>query len=141
METILYPDGYSVNYRSRMPEKWDAEPFRAWLNAQLVRREWTMADLARHLETPNATVARWMSGDRRPSPESCDKLADALRVDVDRVLVLAGHRPDIEAIPVDDRATTLMSMLRRVDLDQPERYETLYQLLDHMLNRDRERAR
>ena len=118
MDTIIYPVGNSVNYRFPMSASWDAAPFSAWLHAQLARRDWSMADLARRLDTPNATVARWVSGARRPSPASCDRIADALGVDVDRVLVLAGHRPDIEAIPVDDARSTINALLRQVRLTE-----------------------
>lgn len=67
--------------------------FGSWLESQLVRREMSQSDLARKLETSTSTVSNWVNGQRIPSPESCDKLADVFGVSVDEVLGVAGHRP------------------------------------------------
>lgn len=67
-----------------------------WLRRQLQRREMRQADLARRVGTSPGTVSSWVNGQRVPDPASCDRIADALGVDVDEVLMLAGHRPRIE---------------------------------------------
>lgn len=110
--------------------------FPVWLKTELARREWNMSDLARRLEISPSVVGRWVRGERMPAPESCDLLADALGVDVDRVLVLAGHRPDIEAIPVDDTHATIQALLRQVDLT-PDRAYTVIGMLRMWLDLDR----
>lgn len=107
-----------------------------WLRDELRRREWSIADLARRANLDASAVGRWVRSDRTPSPESCDLLADALGVDVDRVLVLAGHRPDIEAIPVDDTHATIQALLRQVDLT-PDRAYTVIGMLRMWLDLDR----
>lgn len=97
-----------------MPE----DTFGAWLSYQLKARDWNMSDLARRMDVSPSLISRWARDDRLPSPESCDRIADALGIDVDRVLVLAGHRPDIEAIPIDDARSTLLALVRQVHLTE-----------------------
>jgi transcriptional regulator with XRE-family HTH domain len=97
-----------------------------------------MADLSRRLETPNATVARWVAGTRRPSPESCDRLADVLHADLDTILALAGHRPDLDAAPLTDEQAIAIALIRRADLSIEGRGRTLQLLLEDWITRDRQ---
>jgi transcriptional regulator with XRE-family HTH domain len=73
----------------------DRPPFQAWLQEQLDQREWTRAKLARELELFKVTIGRWLMPPghpmyRRPSYESCRRLADLFGVDMRFVLELAG---------------------------------------------------
>jgi len=110
--------------------------FGDWLRAELARREWSIADLARRARIDPSAVGRWARNDRLPDPQSCDLLADALGVDVDRVLTLAGHRPNIEALPVDDDRATIAALLRQVELS-PDRAATLIGIMRMWLDHDR----
>jgi hypothetical protein len=56
----------------------------------------------------------WVGGKRLPDPDSCLKIADALHVDPDLVLTLAGHRPNVEALKPDDPRVDLIALARRV---------------------------
>lgn len=67
--------------------------FGPWLQSQLRRREMNQSELARKLETSSSAVSGWVRQGRVPTPESCDKIADALGIPVDEVLMAAGHRP------------------------------------------------
>jgi transcriptional regulator with XRE-family HTH domain len=82
-------------------------------------------------------VSRWVNAGRIPSPESCDLLADALGLDVDRVLVAAGHRPNIEAIPLTDEQTAIIALVRRVNLTREGRANLLRVMLEQWLQADR----
>lgn len=67
--------------------------FDLWLKEQLRRREWSESDLARKMEMRPSVVNRWVRGERVPSSESAEKIADVLGTDTDWVLTLTGHRP------------------------------------------------
>ncbi len=70
--------------------------FGTWLKRQLMRQEgMNQSDLARKVGTSPGLVSDWLRDVRIPSPESCDKIADALGLDIDEVLVRAGHRPPL----------------------------------------------
>ena len=96
-------------------------PFSDWLKDELRRREWNMSDLARRLDISPSVVGRWIRDGRIPTPESCDRIADVLGLDVDRVLVLAGHRPDIERLPISEDQAAVIALVRRVNLDRDGR--------------------
>lgn len=69
------------------------ESFGAWLGRQLLRREWSQADLARATGISSGRISEWVRGTRLPNSESAIRLADALHEDPDYVLALSGHRP------------------------------------------------
>lgn len=117
------------------------ETLAAWLRRQLLRRDWTQADLARKSGLSQGRISDWLAGKRRPNPDSCDKLADVFGVDVDTVLSLAGHRPRDPNHKNRDR-DDLMAMLKRVRLTggdmYHERVRSLRLILQGYLDTDRE---
>ncbi len=68
--------------------------FRDWLNAQLARKGWIQADLARASGITTAQISRIMSGRRGIGRESCNAIAKALGVPPETVLRAAGLLPD-----------------------------------------------
>ena len=88
--------------------------FGAWLQWQLDRREWSQSDFARKAGVSTGLVSNWVSGVRRPSPASVDKIADALMIDVDDVLMRAGHRPALSTDAIDALHARIDPYLRRV---------------------------
>lgn len=112
------------------------ESFPKWLQRQLDRREWSQADFARKLCVSTGLVSNWITGVRRPNPESCDRIADVLFVDVDEVLAIAGHRPyDIDIDP-DAPGEQIAVMARRISWSE-DRYESIRDLFTGWLERDR----
>jgi transcriptional regulator with XRE-family HTH domain len=63
-----------------------------------------------------ARVSEWLAGKYLPSPASCLRLADALNVDADEVLALAGHREPTEPLAPDDPHTRIIALVKRVRL-------------------------
>ena len=107
-----------------------------WLERQLAAREWRQADLARGLGISTGMVSNWLTGQRRVSPYYCERIAALFGADVDYLLALAGHRPmDLSTDP-DDPVEQLVTKLRRVRLTE-DRFDTLSDVLDGMLVRDR----
>lgn len=139
MDTNIPPTGHHVNYRIRMDTNRGLPSFADWLRSQLRRREWSGADLARALDTPNGTVARWLRGERTPSPESCDRLGDVLHVDPDLVLTIAGHRPATEPIDADDPRARIIALVRRMSVDDEVRVKGLEEMIRVWVREDRDR--
>ena len=72
---------------------WKREGFPLWLQQRLEERDWKIADLGRQMGLTTSAIARWMSGQNTPGPETLLRLADVLQVSYDEVLTEAGLRP------------------------------------------------
>jgi transcriptional regulator with XRE-family HTH domain len=116
----------------------DGKRFATWLEGQLRRREWSQADFVRRTGFSSGVVSSWVTGSRKPKPESADRIASALSVDLDEVLDLIGARPNT---PPDDDPDVLriQALLRRVRLT-PERVAGLEGVLRTWIAFDRERG-
>lgn len=104
--------------------------FGTWLAQQLKRNEWTQADLARKSHLSQGRISDWLNNKRRPSPASCDKLADALNVAVDDVLTMAGHRPKSDGDD-DPQAAAMIALIRKTRWTE-ERAEPVRAMLASM---------
>lgn len=89
------------------------QDFGRWLQHQLDRRGWRQAEFARRVSASTGTVSHWITGSRLPSPDSCDRIADAFHIDVETVLRQAGHLPDPGTI--DEYEAEIISLVRRID--------------------------
>jgi transcriptional regulator with XRE-family HTH domain len=113
------------------------QDFSSWLHAQLQRREWRAADLARRTGLNSGTISRWANAIDVPSPENCIRLADAFLLDPDDVLAVAGHRIADRPLPPDDPIAELIRMLRLIRPNQ-DRIGGLRAILEMYLEIDRE---
>lgn len=96
----------------------------------------TAADLARRIGVGNSTVTMWLRGERVPAPASCRKIAEALDLSDDVVLVAAGHRdPDLDVDP-DSPPERFRAMMQRIQWD-PQREQLVEAMLRQMLEFDR----
>ena len=111
--------------------------FAAWFQGQLKRREWSPSDFHRKSGIPRSTVFTWVSGSRLPDPGSVDVIADVFGLDVDDVLVIAGHRPSKDELKPDDPRLELVALMRRIRLTE-DRTDGLRALLRGWLERDQE---
>jgi transcriptional regulator with XRE-family HTH domain len=66
-----------------------------FLEAELVRRSWRPADLARAAGVPDATISHILNGSRRAGPEVCNALARAVDEPPERIFRLAGLLPPL----------------------------------------------
>lgn len=135
---IVRPETF-VNYRFHMnTNESQGETFGEWLRRQIERREWIPADLARRVGVSNGTMSLWLRDQRKPSPTSVDRIADALGVDVDTALTLAGHRPPTIPIDPDSATARLMPLIEQIDWEsRPGRIEEMEAEMRHMLDVDR----
>jgi transcriptional regulator with XRE-family HTH domain len=88
----------------------------SWIRRQLLRRDWTAADLARRIDVSTGAISEWIAGKRRPSPASCLKLAEAFNVEPDDVLALAGHRLPTTPLRADDPRNRIIALIKRVHM-------------------------
>jgi transcriptional regulator with XRE-family HTH domain len=89
--------------------------FSAWLRNAMREERWNRAETAEQLGVDPSTVSRWLKGERIPSPELCDRIADVFAVDLDYILNLAGHRPAIFEIDPQSPEGRLLPLIRQVD--------------------------
>lgn len=119
-------------------EKERAEHFGKWLREVLKQRGLSQTELARQMEKNKGVVGNWVRGDRLPSPESCDRLADVLLISLDRVLAEAGHRPPDIHIHPDSATAQLLPLIEKINWDaDPMRLEGLKFTLRGYLEMDR----
>jgi transcriptional regulator with XRE-family HTH domain len=115
-----------------------ARTFGQWLTHQLERRDWSKAELARRIGVANGDVSRWARDERVPSPAKVEDIADALDVDVDYVLTVAGHRPPDVEIDPDSPTAQLMPLIEKIDwASRPGRIEEMEAELRFMIEIDR----
>ena len=74
----------------------------AFLDDLMRRRGISANQLAHDLGLSHATLSRWLSKKDLPSPRSCQKLADVSGVQLERILSLAGHMPELSEIDADE---------------------------------------
>jgi transcriptional regulator with XRE-family HTH domain len=64
--------------------------FIKWLDAELEERKWNYAQVADIAGIDRSTLTHIKKGERRPGKDTCIKLAAALKIDEETVLVAAG---------------------------------------------------
>lgn len=92
------------------------QQFAHWLSDQMRSRDWNQVELAAKIGTHSSVVSRWVRGERVPDTKSIDKIADVFGLPVDVVLTVAGHRPNVEDLDVDDPRELLAERIRRIEL-------------------------
>jgi transcriptional regulator with XRE-family HTH domain len=92
------------------------EDLSTWIRRQMDRRDWKAADLSRHMGVGSGRISEWLNRQRRPSPESCIKLADVFGADPDDVLALAGHREPLEPLDIDDPKRRIIALIRKAPM-------------------------
>lgn len=117
----------------------ESQDFGRWLAKQLDRRDWKQADLVQRTRLSRSSVSDWITGKKIPDPKSCDLIADALGVDRDLVLALAGHRPPDTELDPDDPASAIIALVKQINWTE-ERAETITASLERMRKFDRRRS-
>jgi transcriptional regulator with XRE-family HTH domain len=116
---------------------WVDKPLQLAIREELERREWSISDLGRAIDSQPSLISRWMQG-QRPNPESLERIASALALDVRKLMVLAGHLPpSTESGEEDPSLAKMFTTMRQITWND-ERRLMLLTLLDWM--RDNEPA-
>jgi len=93
--------------------------FGDWLLAQLKANDWSMSKFGQLCGVSHVAVSRWISGERQPEPESCQVIAQALKVPVEEVYRRAGvplSRPNLTTTA--ETALHLFRLLSEQDQDR-----------------------
>jgi transcriptional regulator with XRE-family HTH domain len=129
------PPRHSQQKRAENRSLWVNEPLQLMIRDELDRREWSISDLGRAIGSQPSLISRWMQG-QRPNPESLDRIASVLALDVRKLMVLAGHLPpetEGESATVMPLLLTLRQIEEAGHLNE-ERVLMLRTLLDWMLD-------
>lgn len=110
--------------------------FGFWLRRQIELRDMTQTEFAKRAGVTTGMVSQWILGRRRPSTDSVDRIADALRCDMDEVLVALG----IGSMPTDDppHVRRIIDLLRRSNVTS-DREAGLVALLETWIAADERR--
>lgn len=143
MNTIIRPHEHLVNYCCHMTvntQKARAEHFGEWFRRQLKSRGLKQVEFADRIEVDKGVVGNWFRGNRLPTPQSCEKIANGLHINPDTVLDVAGYR-DLDLIVDPDSAEAkLLPLIRKINWDaDPMRLEGLMFQLEGWLRVDRKR--
>ena len=88
-----------------------------FLRAAIREREWTIPQFAKAAHVSIGLAYKWLSEDPAyritPSPTSCEKIADALGIDPDVMLELAGHRRRRGERTLNTRAQAIQDQVER----------------------------
>lgn len=110
--------------------------FVEWLDEELRGRRWKRADLARATGMTSSTMTRIFNGERKPGPDLCNAIADALDLPPETVFRKAGLLPElpedddqflsetIEAfkrLSIEERQVALENMLAQLRRQQKKR--------------------
>lgn len=113
--------------------------FGVWLRREIRRAGINQTELARRVGTSGGTVSMWAHDQRVPDPGSCDRIADALGVDLDLVLFYAGHRPLTTPPDPDDPKINVQGLVDRVNWKRarPGDYEVVTTVLRSIIKEQR----
>lgn len=135
---ITSPETVVNTIPTMKPNRAHTDTIGRWLQRELDSRDWLGADLARKIGSSNGTVSNWITGARKPNPETIQRIADVLNADVDYLLTLAGHRPADPYFDPDAPEARLLPYIRAVDWDRhPEQLETIVKILEWLVEVDR----
>lgn len=101
--------------------KWDTDKAHAWSAFVRERMEdlgMNIRELAEAAGFSPAAVSLWLSGERRPSPTSCMALGNALFVDGNTLIELAGYVPASSQDPERETARRLIDQLPEDEMDE-----------------------
>ncbi len=100
------------------PEDYEIS-FGTWLKDRINTVGTNQRQLALQIGASSGMMSNWIRDTRKPSPENCAKLAQALAVPEEEVLVRAGYRRRKDTDP-DPRRAALVEMARQLPLSEAE---------------------
>jgi len=90
-----------------------------WLNAEMHSRGWSQSDLARKSGLHRAVISKILSESSKPTPETCQALAAALKIPPEQVFRAAGLLPPRAAADeITERAEHIISAYRYPETKQ-----------------------
>lgn len=97
--------------------------FSEWLSAQLKNRNMSPAELARKAGIDKGIISRTLNRERKPSPESLEAIAHALKLPSEAVFRAAGLLPSgVEADSLTEEGVYILQQLEGEDKEDAIRY-------------------
>lgn len=94
------------------------DTFQEWLQAELDKRGWKQADLARITNLDSAVISNLINSRRNPGVESCSAIAKAFNYPLDKVYRAAGLLPP-EAI-INEQFDDLLHIASQLSINDRE---------------------
>ena len=104
--------------------------FGEWLDKQLIAHDWSMSKFGQLCGVSHVAVSRWVSGERTPEPESCERIAKVLGVPVEDIYRRAGY--SLSPTDLDANAETMLHLFRNLPESEQERVLTIMRALSTM---------
>lgn len=113
MPVVKYPRGMSA--------------FSDWFRGKLAEYGEDKGEFVERSGFPPRTVTSWFNGERLPSARNADTIADLLNERREVVWELAGHlAPEPDEILVTDVRYPVVTMLQKIDVDNPQSVNRLW---------------
>ncbi|MEW5869069.1 MAG: helix-turn-helix transcriptional regulator [Chloroflexota bacterium] len=114
----------------------DEPVFSEWLDYLMKKNGWNQTEMARRANLSRSVIQKIVKRlVKKPDPETCVALANALDVSPVRVFRIAKHLPPATGIPEMDELEAMMSQL------STERREEVVVLVRSLLNFDKQRGK
>jgi transcriptional regulator with XRE-family HTH domain len=93
------------------------ERFIEWLKKEMVRRGWSIRELARHSDMTHAYIANVLRGEKPLTVNFCFSMANALNEPVWKLLLLAGFVEDVPPeVKEDQELRLVMTMFNKLSV-------------------------
>ena len=113
------------------------ESFRTWLLGELKKRDWTNAELARRSGLSEGGLGNVINGRRNPTPDTCRKIAKALKIPESEVFRRAGilHEP-----PPPEENLTLGEILEYLSEFDDDELDALKEYIEYRYQVQKQRG-
>jgi transcriptional regulator with XRE-family HTH domain len=102
-----------------------ASDFPAWLEGELKARDWRQADLIKRGGINSGLLSQILSGQRRPGPGACRKIAKALGLKESQVFEIAGLMKDTDRPKFNPIVEAAANMLNDLSIEDQEEVRAL----------------
>ncbi len=92
------------------------QTLRAWVEGELKKRDWSLSDLAKKANLHPGTISNILTKTRKPGPDVCLAIADALNLPEETVFRYAGllrHKPE-----ADSEAEEMLHLFQQLGEDK-----------------------
>jgi transcriptional regulator with XRE-family HTH domain len=121
-----------MEFVKRMPLAGNKLNFSDWLQAELDKRQWSQADLARSAGLSRAVINKLLNGKIYPQPATLEAMARALKLPVETTYRAAGLLPEI---PEPEAFVAEIAHMLRL-IKNPQRKATAVRLLKALIDEE-----
>ena len=108
----------------------DTVTFGEWLDKQLIDHDWSMSKFGQLCGVSHVAVSRWISGERTPEPESCERIAKVFGIPVEDIYRRVGY--SLSPTDLDANAEAMLHLFRNLPESEQDRVLTIMRALSTM---------